>query len=164
MVDSNGSDERLDLDHETHEEPDDLSSLPRRREEQRLDESFKERLRQARLKCKDCEGEISQPDVLTFGKHKGKTFQEVWQGNREYCKWCLSHLNCSQDNQYDWLDFVASKVLEESKEWTEGFQPIDVKTSDLEQRVESLEARMGQLENQMKAVMAVKIMSPGTED
>mmetsp|Transcript_12532 Transcript_12532/g.28268 ORF Transcript_12532/g.28268 Transcript_12532/m.28268 type:complete len:742 (+) Transcript_12532:77-2302(+) len=46
--------------------------------------------------------------TLAFGKHKGKTFEEVANDDKGYCQWVLK-LQDASGNMKDFIDFVRSK-------------------------------------------------------
>ena len=59
--------------------------------------------------------EATGPDtVLTWGKFKGKTFQEAYL-SENYSKWCVEHLPATTENpnQQAFLKYIGEKLSEE---------------------------------------------------
>ena len=49
---------------------------------------------------------IIDKNILTFGKYKGKTFEEVFEEHPDYCDWILTQTtprNKGFKNFYNWL-------------------------------------------------------------
>ena len=94
--------------------------------------------------CSDTHGEgISSSCQLGFGKHKGRTFGEVFTEEPAYCKWCLSHLDAENKQHKDFLDFIKNAgntgTKKHNSDGTAEIAAIQVILNELGARVELLE-------------------------
>jgi hypothetical protein len=55
---------------------------------------------------------MDSPKTLTFGKHSGKTYEQIKGIDISYCNWVLKQTETrgSMKNFQDWLKSVAKKV------------------------------------------------------
>ncbi len=60
---------------------------------------------------------------LTFGKHKGKTFDEAFL-DQSYVGWCCGHMDIGKvdGNQFAWLSYLSTKMAEEEERLDEAEQ------------------------------------------
>ena len=73
--------------------------------------AFSERLQQARLMIATSRAAAASATTLGFGKHKGMEFEDIWDRDIDYCKWCLTHLKPPlNDSQQLFLEFIVKKV------------------------------------------------------
>ncbi len=64
------------------------------------------------------------PHVFTWGKMKGKTYEDVFEESPDYVQWCAEHLATKPSAcQKEWVTFIEEKVAELEKELAEKHGP-----------------------------------------
>lgn len=60
--------------------------------------------------CSDCKQKAKSGDrVVTFGKHKGKTYEKVRESDPQYCAWVLGQTDFKYKHFYDYLHYFSIK-------------------------------------------------------
>ena len=107
--------------------------------------------------------------VFTFGKHKGKSFAEIWDSDPSYVKWTAEHISDgSGANQSAWLRYVERRISQDeaivtaaenraeattdSSTETAIAGAVAVITRMYEKRLASVESLVFQLEQRLSAV------------
>ena len=100
--------------------------------------------------------------LFEFGKHKGRSFCDVFDNEGSYVKWSTSHLtHTSGKNQKQWLEYIEKKVTELEREnaatGATGTEPAHETAAAVNVRLEIMETSM--LEVEQRVVNLENLMS-----
>ena len=106
--------------------------------------------------------------VLSWGKHKGKSFAEAWL-DQAYVKWCCEHMRTSavSGNRLAWLNYLSARIAAEVEELDA--PGVDTATAETTataaSRLAALEARVFSMEQwQMRLLASFSDRTPGGEE